>query len=97
MSSAPMSPSTNDTAESQSCQTSTPPSSPPSESPGAGEKKASFQYEAEAQRDMADDDLDDDEDMGTKAKALMNLLKTSSVCLQDFKSHLLCANQEPSI
>jgi hypothetical protein len=83
MSSAPMSPITNGSAGSQSRQISTPPSSPPSDSPAVTQKRADQPYEAEAQNDVAEDEEDDDEDMGTKAKALTNLLKTSSVCLQD--------------
>jgi hypothetical protein len=36
----------------------------------------------EAPRETTNDEEDDDdEDMGTKARALTNLLKTSSVCL----------------
>jgi hypothetical protein len=85
MSSAPMSPVTNDSAGGQSRRTSTPPSSPPAESPDEIEKKPQLQHKVEAPRETTndeEDDDDDDEDMGTKAKALTNLLKTSSVCLQ---------------
>ena len=82
MSSAPMSPTTNDSAESQSRQISTPPSSPPVGSPDDADEKTNEQGETEAQNNAAmEEEEDDDEDMGTKAKALTNLLKTSSVCL----------------
>jgi hypothetical protein len=93
MSSAPMSPLTNDSAKSQSHQSSTPASSPLSDSPAAAAKKADQQYAAKTQNNVAEDEEDDEEDMGTKAKALTNLLKTSSVCLQDFIRHLRCTNQ----
>jgi hypothetical protein len=88
MSSAPMSPITNGSAGSQSRQISTPPSSPPSDSPAVTQKKAEQPKEAEAQKDVAEDEEDEDEDMGIKAKALTNLLKTSSVCLQRHIDHL---------
>lgn len=38
------------------------------------------------------DDEEDDEDMGTKAKALTNLLKTSSVRLQYYTEGPSCTN-----
>ena len=88
MSSAPMSPVTNDSAGGQSRRTSTPPSSPPAESPDGIEKKAQLQHEMEAPRETTNDEEDDDdEDMGTKARALTNLLKTSSVCLHTLTRH----------
>jgi hypothetical protein len=89
MSSAPMSPVTNDSAGGQSRRTSTPPSSPPAESPDEIENKPQLQYEMEAPRETTNDkeDDDDDEDMGIKAKALTNLLKTSSVCLHNLIRH----------
>ena len=93
MSSAPMSPVTNDSTGGQSRRTSTPPSSPPTESPDEMEKKPQLQHEMEVPRETNngeeedDDDDDDDEDMGTKAKALTNLLKTSSVCLHSLTRH----------
>ena len=95
MSSAPMSPITNDSAGSHSRQTSTPPSSPPSESSDGAAKKPDVQHEAEAHKDVPDDDEDEEEDVGTKAKALTNLLKTSSVGLQDLEHYSLLTNQEP--
>ena len=79
-----MSPITNDSAESQSRQSSTPPSSPPAESLDDADKKPDHHGEIDAQNDAAMDEEDDEEDMGTKAKALTNLLKTSSVGLHDF-------------
>ena len=87
-----MSPITNDSAESQSRQISTPPSSPPVGSPDDTDKKPDEQGETEAQNNaaMEEEEDDDDEDMGTKAKALTNLLKTSSVCLQDCELDLPC-------
>lgn len=89
MSSAPMSPVTNDSVGGQSRQTSTPPSSPPAESPDEIEKKPQLQHEMEVPRETTNDeeDDDDDEDMGTKARALTNLLKTSSVCLHGLTRH----------
>jgi len=90
MSSAPMSPVTNDSAGGQSRRTSTPPSSPPAESPDEMEKKAQLQHEMEAPREANNDEEDDDdeeEDMGTKARALINLLKTSSVRLHSLTLH----------
>jgi hypothetical protein len=84
MSSALMSPVTNDSTESQSRQASSPPSSPPADSPAVADKKIDQPHEAGERRNVADDEEDDDEEMGTKAKALTNLLKTSSVCLQHF-------------
>ena len=87
MSSAPMSPVTNDSAGGQSRRTSTPPSSPPAESLDEIEKKPQLQRGVEAPRETTNDEEDDDEDMGTKAKALVNLLKTSSVCLQSLTRH----------
>jgi hypothetical protein len=43
----------------------------------------------EAPREATNDEEDDDdeEDMGTKARALTNLLKTSSVCLHSLTRH----------
>jgi hypothetical protein len=80
MSSAPMLPITNDSVVSQ---ISTPPSSPPSDGPAVADKKTDHQYAVETKKGAAEEEEeeDDDEDMGTKAKALTNLLKTSSVCL----------------
>ena len=87
MSSAPMSPVTNDSAEGQSRRTSTPPSSPPAESPDEIEKPQ-LQHKVEAPRETTNDEEDDDdEDMGTKARALTNLLKTSSVCFHGLTRH----------
>jgi hypothetical protein len=80
MSSAPMSPVANESAQSQSRQTSTPPSSPPVDSPVVADKRLDQPDGAGQQIHVADDE-EDDEEMGTKAKALTNLLKTSSVCL----------------
>jgi hypothetical protein len=92
MSSAPMSPVTNDSAGGQSRRTSTPPSSPPVESPDGIEKKPQPQHKMEAPRETTNDDEEEEEeeeeeDMGTKAKALTNLLKTSSVCLNSSTRH----------
>lgn len=87
-----MSPVTNDSARSQSRQTSTPPSSPPVDSPVVADKRVDQPDGAGQQIHVADDEEDDDEEMGTKAKALTNLLKTSSVCLQHFIHRLLDAD-----
>jgi len=83
-----MSPVTNDSVGGQSRQTSTPPSSPPAESPDEIEKKPQLRHEMEVPRETTNDEEDDDdEDMGTKARALTNLLKTSSVCFHGLTRH----------
>ena len=41
-------------------------------------------HEAQEQRNVVDDEEDDDEETDTKAKALTNLLKASSVYLRHF-------------
>src|SRR2546423_9086021 len=88
--SASMSPMTSHSTESRSRQASTPPSSPPAASPAAVETKAHQPSGAgeQARGASGDDDEDADEEMSTKARALTNLLKTSSVCLQRFVHQL---------
>lgn len=61
-------------------QDSTQPSSPAEATPDMMEVKAEKVTEQHGeQAGQEEDDEDDDEDMGMKAKALTNLLKTSSV------------------
>lgn len=82
MSSSPLSPATVTlSSESQSRPLSTQPSSPPSGSPTDMSDKLDQEPEEEHPDAMnkSDDEDDDMEDMDGKAKALTNLLKTSSV------------------
>ena len=58
---------------------STPPSSPPTEMTQDPAKIADDQSREQAKEDVNEEDEEEDEDMGSKARALTNLLKTSSV------------------
>lgn len=70
---------TGDSTERQPHQASTPPLAPQADSPAVADKEVSQPHEVREWRNAVDD-----EGMDTKAKALTNLLKASSVCLQHF-------------
>ena len=78
-SSAPTTPKSAASSMGERDQESTQPSSPAEHTPDLMELKAEKMAEQNGEQVGQEDEEDDEEDMGMKAKALTNLLKTSSV------------------